>query len=360
MGLFDRFFARQKPEQRQTGGYTAEILAARSSYIAGRTGLGELTATVQTCVGLWEHAFTLADVEGGEDFVTRLDMGMLGRSLALRGNYVALVTDQGLRPVADWEVSTRDGIPRAYRLSISDAGGNRSLTALAAEVVHVRIGVDTVAPWIGTAPLNRAALTAGLMHTLETALAEIYGNAPLGSLIVPFPESTPDELERLSRTFRASRGKVIVRESVQVGAAGGPAPAQDWSPNGLTPDLSRSMTRENLESARAAILSAFGVLPGWFVPEAQGPLVREAQRHLAGWVLQPIGEVIAEEFSAKLGADVKVDIGRPLQAFDSGGRARALAQLVEAQGRAKELGLSPEEFAAALKAVNWGGGDSLA
>ena len=41
-------------------------------------------------------------------------------------------------------------------------------------------------------------------------------------------------------------------------------------------------------------------------------------------------------------------------------RARALSQLIEAIGRAKELGLSPEELGGALKAVNWGGGDSLA
>ena len=41
-------------------------------------------------------------------------------------------------------------------------------------------------------------------------------------------------------------------------------------------------------------------------------------------------------------------------------RARALAQLIEAIGRAKELGLSSDELGAAIKAVNWGGGDALA
>jgi hypothetical protein len=91
-----------------------------------------------------------------------------------------------------------------------------------------------------------------------------------------------------------------------------------------------------------------------------GPMVREAQRHLAGWTLQPIAELLAEEAKAKLGVDVMIDVGRPLQAFDAGGRARALSQIIEAMGRAKELGLSPAEMQSALLSVNFGGGDGLA
>jgi hypothetical protein len=89
-------------------------------------------------------------------------------------------------------------------------------------------------------------------------------------------------------------------------------------------------------------------------------MVREAQRHLCGWVLQPMAELLAQEASAKLGASVMIDVGRPLQAFDAGGRARALAQIIEAMGRAKELGLSAEEMESALLSVNFGGGDNLA
>ena len=56
-----KFWQRPKIEQRAAGmGFTAEIMAARESWIAGRTGLGELTATVQSCVSLWENAFAIA------------------------------------------------------------------------------------------------------------------------------------------------------------------------------------------------------------------------------------------------------------------------------------------------------------
>ncbi|HEY9147522.1 MAG TPA: phage portal protein [Gammaproteobacteria bacterium] len=351
---------KRKPETRSSGaGYTAEIMAARESYLSGVSGIGELTATVQSCITLWEGAFALADVQGTE-MLDRKAMALIARSAALRGEAVMLITDAGLLPVADWDLSTRDGVPRAYRLSVSEAGGARPYTALAAEVLHLRIGSDMVTPWAGQAPLRRASLTAGLLQAVEVALAEVYGNASLGSMIVPYPETSPEEKERLGRTFRGVRGRVLVRESVTVSAAGGPAPQQDWKPNDLTPDLSRAMTRETLEAAREAICGVYGILPGLMNKATTGPMVREAQRHLAGWVLQPIAELLAEEASAKLGADVMIDVGRPLQAFDAGGRARALAQIIEAMGRAKELGLTPDQMQSALLSVNFGGGDNLA
>ncbi len=347
-------------ETRSSGaGYTADIMAARASYIAGASGLGELTATAQSCISLWENAFALADVEG-TDLLDRRTMAIVARSLALRGEFVGLITDMGILPVADWTLATRDGIPTAYRVMVSEAGGGISQTVLAAEVLHFRIGSDAVAPWTGTPPLKRSALTAGLLHALETALSEVYGNAPLGSQIVPFPEATEAEKDRLGKAFRGNRGRVILRESVTVSAAGGPAPAQDWAPNSLTPNLSQAMTGESLSAARGAVCGAFGVLPSLWAEAAQGPLVREAQRHLAGWTLQPLAELIAEECEEKLGGDVSIDMIRPLQAHDASGRARALQTLVEVMGRVKELGLSAEEFAAALKAVDFAGGDDLA
>ena len=73
-----------------------------------------------------------------------------------------------------------------------------------------------------------------------------------------------------------------------------------------------------------------------------------------------MAELMAEECTAKLGGKVSIDTIRPLQAHDASGRARALQTLVETMGRAKELGLSADEFGAAIKAVNFAGGDDLA
>ena len=102
-----------KTETRAAGsGFTAELLAARASYISGRTGLGELTATVQGCVVLWEGAFAAADVSGPA-LLTRQALALAARGLALRGEAVFLVDGDRLRPAHDWEVSTRGGEPRA-------------------------------------------------------------------------------------------------------------------------------------------------------------------------------------------------------------------------------------------------------
>jgi hypothetical protein len=174
------------------------------------------------------------------------------------------------------------------------------------------------------------------------------------------PENPAVDNAQLGRSFRGQRGRVLLRESVSVTAAGGPVPGTDWRPADLTPDLSRSTAAETLVAAREAVLAAYGVLPSLFVAAAQGPLVREAQRHLAGWTLQPIAALLAEEATRKLGVPVDLDLMRPLQAFDASGRARALSTMIDALGAAKAAGLEAEEVAAAARLLNWGPGSDLA
>lgn len=278
-------WSKPKTETRSMGsGFTVEIMAARESYVSGSRGIGELTAVVQSCVSLWESGLSCADVSG-TDLLTRRVLALAGRALALRGEAVFLIEDEKLVPASDWDLNTRHGEPRAYRLSISEAGGGTTRTALAAEVVHLRGGADVVAPWIGTAPLRRASITAGLLHAVEDALREVYGSAALGSMIVPFPESPDTDMEKIGRGFRGQRGRVLLRESVTTTAAGGPVPQTDWKPQDVSPDLSKSMTKETLTASRDGIAAAFGVLPGLFNPATTGPMVRESQRHLAQWQL---------------------------------------------------------------------------
>lgn len=302
MGILDLFRRRPIEETRSSGsGFTSEIMAARESYISGRSGVAELTAAAQSCVSLWEGGLALADVAGTDLLSPRL-LALCGRSLALRGEAVFLIRDEGLVPCSDWDLRTRDGRPRAYRVSVSEAGGGRTETALAAEVLHFRTASDAAAPWAGTAPLRRSRLSSGLLEAVETALAEVYREAPIGSQIVPFPESPDTDMTALSSGFRGRRGRILMRESVNVTAAGGPGPAQDWKPASVTPDIEKVLPVEALQAARSGVFTAYGVLPSLFVDAAQGPLVREAQRHLAQWTLQPLAALMAEEASEKLGA----------------------------------------------------------
>jgi hypothetical protein len=119
-------------------------------------------------------------------------------------------------------------------------------------------------------------------------------------------------------------------------------------------DLQRSMSTETLAAARDAVCGAFGVLPGLFNPVTTGPLVREAQRHLAQWTLSPIAQLVAEEASEKLGTEVTVDVMRPLHAYDSGGRSRALLTVVTALAAAKAGEVSQADIDKAMSIVDWG------
>ena len=321
-------------------GFTAEIIAARESYVSGRRGIGELTATAQAAVSMWEGGLALADVTG-TDLLDRRTLALAARSMALRGEALFLIRDAGAIPAADWDLTTKDGKPVAYRVQVSEAGGGRDQTALAGEVLHFRIGADPAAPYYGQAPLRRANLTAGMLQAVETALAEVYELAPIGTAVLPFPEAAATDLESLARGFRGNRGKVMIRESVNVAAAGGPAPMADWKPMAMTPDLARAMTAETLQAAREAVGMAFGILPAMMATTATGPVVREGQRHLAQWCLQPIAALIGEEATDKLGEPVALDVMRPLQAYDAGGRARALSGIVAALAEAKAAGIDP-------------------
>lgn len=120
-----------------------------------------------------------------------------------------------------------------------------------------------------------------MLVAVGDSLREVYETAPLGSQIVPFPESADTDMEKIGRGFRGQRGRVMLRESVAVTATGGPTPQTDWKPQDVTPDLSRSMAVKTLDRARSAVAMAFGVLPGMFITSATGPLIREGQRHLA-------------------------------------------------------------------------------
>ena len=64
----------------------------------------------------------------------------------------------------------------------------------------------------------------------------------------------------------------------------------------------------------------------------------------------PMETQLAEEASAKPGAAVTMDVMRPVQAFDAGGRARAPSQVIDALAAAQETGVDPT---AVMRLVAW-------
>lgn len=352
MGFMDLFRRKSQVETRSSGtGYTAQVMQARASYIGGTAGLGELTAAVQSCVTLWEGGLALADVTGTH-MLTRRALALTARSLALRGEAVFLIRDQ-LIPASDWDLTTKDGEPRSYRLQVSEAGGGRSEIALAGEVLHFRIGSDAYTPWAGSAPLRRSQLSAQLLAEVETAIRDVFRDAPIGSQIIPVPEGSAEDMDGLRSGFRGKRGASLVIEGVAQAVGAGMHPQLGKAPDQLSPDLSKTLADRFLSEAKGAVYSAFGVLPGLQNPATTGPMVREAQRHLAQLILQPMAGLMAEEATAKLGGKVLIDVVRPMQAYDAGGKARALATMVAALAQAKEAGIEGATLQDALSFIDW-------
>ena len=333
-------------------GYTSALMAAREAWISGGSGLAELTGAVQASVSLWESGLSLADVTG-TDLLDRRSMALCARSLALRGECLFLIRDDRLVPCTDWDLSTRYGQPRAYRVGRPEIGGGRSETVLAGEVLHFRIGCDAVTPWAGSAPLARAKLSASLLDEITTALRDVFRDAPIGSMIVPVPEGAAEDMALMRRSFRGNRGAALVIEGVAQAVAAGMAPNIGQKPDQLSPDLSRTLADTLLTQAKGEIYNVFGILPGLTNPATTGPLVREAQRHLAQLVLQPVANLIAEEATEKLGAPVAIDVVRPMQAFDAGGKARAFATMLGALAEAKAAGLDVQTIKDAESFIDW-------
>ena len=356
MGILDLF--RRKgvngnlpvTETRATGtGYTAAIMAARQSYISGGTDVAELTSAAQACVALWEGVMAAADVRG-TDLLDRHTMALCARALALRGEFVALIDGGGLIPATDWDVSTVNGRPRAYRLGIPEAGGGRTETRLAGEVVHVRIGSDPVAPWTGTPPLRRAALTANMLHELEEALRDTFRDSPFGSQVLPLPDSSPEDMQDMRLAIRGRQGSTLIVEGASAAAAAGQYVQQGQRREDLTPELARAEAASMLAQARGAVAEAFGVPAAYFNPASTGPAFREIERHVVTYTLLPIAKLIEAEASAKLGTAVQVDVQTPVQSWDSGQRARAMQAVIKAMAEAEAAGIDPE---AAMRLVGW-------
>ena len=156
----------KRTEDRQDLGERIESLAIEQasvqSYDVNRLSVAE------ACAGIIGRAFAAARVQG-TDILTPDQLEIIGRSLVLRGEYVALITAAGLLvPCASVDVLGRDPDPMRWGYRVQYAtpgGGTETMLAGAESVLHVRVGASRNAPWRGRSPL------AGAMSDVELALA---------------------------------------------------------------------------------------------------------------------------------------------------------------------------------------------
>ena len=157
----------------------------------------------------------------------------------------------------------------------------------------------------------------------------------------------------MRQQLRGRRGASLVIEGAAAAASAGLNPQIGQRPASLSPDLQSAMPAQTLEAARGAIMLSYGIIPALMNPATTGPVIREAQRHLAQLILQPIALIVAEEATAKLGTRVTLDVVRPAQAFDQGGKARAFATMMSALADAKTAGLDAQAIKDAESFIDW-------
>ena len=112
-----------------------------------------------------------------------------------------------------------------------------------------------------------------------------------------------------------------------------PSPIKDWEPNSISPDI-RGMgdVVPQHEAIADSIRSSFGIPPGIFGRSTPGNSIRESLRHMSFATLQPIADMLGEEFSVKLGTAVEIDVVSAFGVSDFVARARALATIAGIEG----------------------------
>ena len=147
--------------------------------------------------------------------------------------------------------------------------------------------------------------------------------APWGSQILPAPELSEVQRDKIEERIKNRRGGLALVEAVK------PPPSGDWDAKNVTPDIRPMDLDKHWMSVRDTIMGAYGIPPILFSAGAQSAALREAQRHAVLWTLAPIAKVASAEIGRKLDdRDFSLDLVTPLQAADSAGRARAVGILV--------------------------------
>ena len=173
-----------------------------------------------------------------------------------------------------------------------------------------------------------ARLTADTLAAIESGLGDVV-SGPWGSQILPAPELSEVQRDRIEERIKSRRGGLALVETVKSLAAGAPPPSGDWDPKNVTPDIRPMDLDKHWMSVRDTIMGAYGIPPILFSAGAQSAALREAQRHAVLWTLAPIAKLASAEFGRKLDEpDFALDLVTPLQAADSAGRARAVGVLV--------------------------------
>ncbi len=290
------------------------------------------TSAAQTAAGLIARSLSIA-VPSPSLAVMALSAPVLydvGRAFVLDGEAVYLIAVLGGRMTlvraSDWDIRDAGPVWR-YRLTLPGATATRTVDVPGEAVFHPRVNVSREQPARGHAMIRAASYTARLLAALEVTLGN-EAEAPSGNVLPAPLDTLGDEVAELKNDLRGLKGRTALVPSMAdkwgEGRAG--APARDWQQQrigGNPPDVLRALWLE----AEASVLASAGIPPTLFSTRGEATGAREALRQFLHSTLQPLGDLIAAEATAKFGAPVSLSFDR-LFAADIQGRARAFQSLV--------------------------------
>ena len=284
-------------------------------------------AATEAAAGLIGRCFAGAEVTGDRfGLVSAAVLETIGRELVRRGEAVYLIdgdTSPRLVPCGTWDIRGGDDPGRWwYRVDTFGASDHRTRLATAAGVVHARINVDPVRPWLGRSPVRVAADTASTAaHAEKSATGE--ARLPVGR-ILPMPIQDKDDRERFEASVRAGGLHVVRGHEFMSGRE----PSNRWDLNRYGPAPNESHIELRRDAARD-VLAACGIPGVLFDARADGTATREAYRRLVFTTLAPWSRLVAAELRDKLDSpELRISFAG-LHGADLATRGRALKQLTE-------------------------------
>ena len=327
---------RQTAEYR--AGFTDAVLDYSLRQASGNAGASATeTAAVIFGMGCLQAAFSVADVEPEElrPTLTPMVLGAMAQQLALKGNSVwdILVNEGDPFPTLRAgmvETITGGPDPRGwlYQMAFEGPSATETLVRLYSDVIHARINTDPLKPWQGYSSLTLAGVTAATLANIEQRISE-EANARVGYLL-NYPDGTSDStIGGIRGDVGSMRGGVMLAETggagFRAGLPGGNP--SDWRKTRLGAEIPATSLQARTEAVRD-VLGAMRV-PAVLLLGGDGASYREGYRQFLTMGVNPMAEVVAEELSAKLGADVRFSFRR-LAAADIASRARAMGVMVSA------------------------------
>ena len=287
------------------------------------------TAAAEIASGLVSRAFAAGVVTGG-GLTERLSPALLaaiGRDLILRGESLIVKVGDSLIRASLWDIAGDSLNPNDWQYITelpTPSGTQAKRTFSGSEVAHPRYSADSMQPWKGIGPFERAGLGSNLLANVESKLGQ-EATAKVGYFL-PHPENK--ELAAIKTSINANPGAMHFVETFAAGYGDGraSAPQKDWVAERFGPNPPDGLIQLYRE-ARLAAVAAAGV-PVELLDSSSQNAAREGFRRFLHSTIQPLARIVEPEISKLMGASVRLDFSN-LMASDIQGRARAFGSLIQ-------------------------------